>query len=65
VKTYRFHWRDGKIEDGVGENVQKAFSALGHGSDEIDALDHHEVIDPDGDDWNLLMEVHRRNCGLT
>jgi hypothetical protein len=46
MKTYRFHWRHGKFEDGIGESVEQAFANLGYSSSAIAALDYYEEVKP-------------------
>lgn len=50
MTTYRFHWRSGEFEDGIGESVEQAFSRLGYGGGAIAALDRWEVIKTAGDE---------------
>lgn len=44
MRRFRFHWRDGKIDEGDGRDVADAFSRLGYGGGAIRALDWHEDI---------------------
>lgn len=60
MKTYRFHWRHGKHEDGIGESVEQAFSNLGYSGGAIAALDYYETISPDGDDLPSADGTHLR-----
>ena len=64
MKTYRFHWRDGKTEDGHGESVDRAFSALGYGGGAIAALDYYETVDPDAGELPSADGIHLRADSL-
>ena len=44
IRRFRFHWRDGKKEEANGDDVAKAFAALGYGGGAISALDYYEEI---------------------
>jgi len=44
MKRYRFHWRDGKIDEGEGFGVADAFTRLGYGYGALRALDYYEEI---------------------
>jgi len=44
MKTWRFHWRDGSVNEGPGETVEEAFTALGFGAGAVGALDYHEEV---------------------
>lgn len=44
LTKYRFHWRDGKIDEEWGDNPANAFTRLGYGAGAVAALDYHEVI---------------------
>jgi hypothetical protein len=43
-RQWRFHWCGGKVEVGLGETVEAAFTHLGYGAGAIWALDYHEEI---------------------
>jgi hypothetical protein len=47
VKTFRFrfHWKDGRAEIGLGKTVPEAFKSLGYGGGALAALDHYEEIE--------------------
>jgi hypothetical protein len=45
VKTFRFHWKDGLYETGLGKTVPEAFKSLGYESGAMAALDHYEEIE--------------------
>lgn len=42
---YRFHWKDGKTEDGEGANEADALSKLGYGGGAVAALDFFETLE--------------------
>ena len=44
-KMYRFHWFDGKINEGAGSNVADAFTRLGFGRGALPALDYYEEVE--------------------
>ena len=44
MKIYRFHWLDGKKEDGQGESMTDAFEKLGYVLFSLCALDYWEVV---------------------
>jgi len=44
VKKFRFHWLDGKVEEGEGFSVSDAFMRLGYGSGAMRALDWWEEV---------------------
>lgn len=46
TQTYRFHWRDGKQQDGEGRSPADALSRLGYGNGALAALDYWETIPP-------------------
>lgn len=43
--TYRFHWLDGKVQDGKGKSPADALTRLGYGNGAIKALDYWESFD--------------------
>jgi hypothetical protein len=45
VKKFRFHWKDGTTETGLGKTIPEAFKGLGYGGGAIAALDHYEVVE--------------------
>lgn len=44
MKKYRFHWLDGKVEEGEGRDVADAFTHLGYGAGALRVLDWHEEV---------------------
>jgi hypothetical protein len=44
MKTFRFHWFDGKVETGNGYNVSDAFTRLGYTAGALAVLDFYEEI---------------------
>ncbi len=44
MKTFRFHWLDGKVEEAKGQNPSEALSSLGYGHGALKALDYWEEI---------------------
>ena len=44
MKKFRFHWLDGRIEEGDGNDVTDAFRSLGYGGGAMRALDWWEEI---------------------
>lgn len=42
MKTFIFHWLDGKVEEQKANSVSEAFMLLGYGSGAIRALDYYE-----------------------
>jgi len=44
MKTYRFHWLDGRTEEGKGSNVADAFTHLGYSQGALAALDWYEEV---------------------
>ena len=44
LKKFRFHWLDGKVDEGEGYTVSDAFTKLGYGGGAINALDYYEEI---------------------
>jgi hypothetical protein len=44
MKRFRFHWLDGKIEEGEGTGVANAFMMLGYSGGAMAALDWWEEI---------------------
>jgi hypothetical protein len=44
MKTYKFYWLDGTVNQGQGETAEDAFSRLGFGAGAVRALDYHEEI---------------------
>lgn len=45
MNKYRFHWRDGKTNEGLGSSPEDAFSRLGFGAGAVAALDYYETVD--------------------
>lgn len=45
-QLYRFHWRDGTVNEGAGKSVADAFTRLGFSAGAFPALDRHEVVSP-------------------
>ena len=45
MKKYKFHWRDGSINEGEGDTPEDAFTHLGFGAGAVPALDYWERID--------------------
>jgi hypothetical protein len=43
--TYRFHWLDGKVQDGKGKSASDALTRLGYGNGALKALDYWESLD--------------------
>ena len=44
MKKFRFHWLDGKSDDGFGMTMTDAFTRLGFGAGTMEALDYFEEI---------------------
>ncbi len=44
MKTFRFHWLDGKVDEGKGYDVSHALSRLGYGGGALRALDYYEEV---------------------
>ena len=44
MKTFIFHWLDGKVDVGCGYSVSNAFSRLGYGGGAIRDLDYFEEV---------------------
>lgn len=44
--VFRFHWRDGTVNEGPGRDVADAFTRLGFGRGASAALDYYERIEP-------------------
>lgn len=44
IKRYRFHWRDGKTNDGPGTSPEQALTLLGFSSGALPALDYWEEL---------------------
>jgi hypothetical protein len=42
---YRFHWRDGTTNDGIGRDAADALNRLGFGRGAVAALDYYETIE--------------------
>ena len=45
MPRYRFHWRDGTVNEGDGDTPEAAFTALGFGAGAVAALDYHEPVE--------------------
>lgn len=48
MKTFVFHWLDGKTETARGLTVSEAYAHLGYGAGALAALDYYETIDERG-----------------
>ena len=46
MNLYRFHWRDGVIDEGRGSDPADALTKLGFGAGAIAALDYWELVQP-------------------
>lgn len=44
MKKFRFHWLDGKVDEGNGFDVADAFNRLGYGAGDVAALDWYEEV---------------------
>lgn len=44
MKTFKFHWRDGKVSTGRGTDAADALTRLGYGGGAVAALDYHEEV---------------------
>lgn len=44
MRQFRFHWLDGKTDEGYGQDAADAFTRLGYGAGAVAALDYHEEI---------------------
>ena len=44
IKRYRFHWRDGRTNDGQGTSPEQALTLLGFGFGAVPALDYWEEL---------------------
>lgn len=44
MKKFRFHWLDGKTDEGEGNSVADAFTRLGFGAGAMAALDWWEEV---------------------
>lgn len=44
MKTFRFHWPDGKVDEGKGDTVGEAFYKLGFEFSAIFTLDYWKEI---------------------
>jgi hypothetical protein len=43
-KTYRFYWRDGRVEEAIGFNLASAFRSLGYGANVAKNLERWEEV---------------------
>ena len=41
---WRFHWLDGKVDEGTGGSMTDAFTRLGFGAGALQALDYYEEV---------------------
>lgn len=48
-KLFRFHWRGGGTNEGMGQTPEDAFSRLGFGGGAVAALDYYEEVKPEDD----------------
>jgi hypothetical protein len=46
LNFFRIHWKDGKIEDLYGNNIQEAFIKGGYGNGAVRAMDYYEELIP-------------------
>ncbi|MHC4300929.1 MAG: hypothetical protein ACYS7Y_26950 [Planctomycetota bacterium] len=44
MKRFRFHWLDGRVEEGEGTDVADAFTRLGYGAGAASILDYYEEV---------------------
>lgn len=44
MKRFKFHWFDGRVEEGEGTGVADAFTRLGYGAGAVSVLDYYEVM---------------------
>jgi hypothetical protein len=43
MKTFIFHWKDGKSEELMGDDVANALNRAGYGGGALGALDYYEI----------------------